>query len=368
MNIRENCGLGNRYSKCFNDILQGKNLAFFNDDERATLSIKSMILHVVGTETFTPEAARSVEHETFFLSRLLDLDATPVYSFNKGSRTKETLEDMAKANVTFETGAQTLSREFSKQHVGASRDGALFVFELGNDDPNFRIYSLIKYDYSEAIEQTNTNGESLLRKIVTAFIADRKAIQKAAIIRVRDGLAEEAIATRDRAKPQPDIGDYFAIFLDVTRTLSDAELTERAKNTVREALGEMKDLLSSTPAKAYSRALTILRDRTQLDEESIIEALVAAAKDPLGEDERLKIRAVALRKLKSKKLIGVAFKPDKATLGRSALHRVRTIENITITYPEQMASSNIQRLIIDGGGEMITIRTQKITEEEIVAT
>jgi len=183
-----------------------------------------MILHVVGTETFTPEAARSVEHETFFLSRLLDLDATPVYSFNDGSRTKRTLEDIAKSVVTFELGAQTLSHDFSKLHVGASRDGALFVFELGNEDPGLKIYSLIKYDYSEAIEQREENGESLLRKIVTAFIADRKAIQKAAIVRVRDGIAEATVATRDRAKPQPDIGDYFATFLDVTRTLTDAEL------------------------------------------------------------------------------------------------------------------------------------------------
>lgn len=343
-------------------------MAFFTDEERTSLQIRNMILHVVGTEHFVPESARAVEHEGFFLSRLLDLDATPVYSFNDNSRTRSILEVVAKQEQTFELGAQTLSRNFSELHLGATRDGALFVFELGNDDPGLKIYSLIKYDYSEAIEQTEANGESLLRKIVTAFIADRKAIQKAAIIRVINGNAEPAIATRDRAKPQPDIGDYFARFLDVTRTLNDTELTERAKSTVKEAIGEIKDLLPSTPAKAYSRALSILRDRTQLDEESIIEALLSAAKETIDEDERLKVRAVVLRKLKSKKLIGVAFRPDKAALGRPALHRMRTVENITITYPEQIAGTIIQREQIAAGGEVITIRTQKITEDEIVGT
>jgi len=341
-------------------------LAFFTDIERSTLRINNMILHVVGTDSFTPESARVVEHETFFLSRLLDLDATPVYSFNENSRTKRMLEDMAKHTVSFELGAQTLSRDFSKLHLGAAKDGALFVFELGNDDPALRIYSLIKYDYSEAIEQTETNGESLLRKIVTAFIADRKAIQKAAIVRVRSGVGEVAIATRDRAKAQPDIGDYFATFLDVTRTLNDTELTERAKSAVREAVGEIKEFLPSTPAKAYSRALSILRDRVQLDEEGIVEALLSAAKETLGEDDRLKIRAIALRKLKSKKLIGVAFRPDKNALGRPALHRMKTIENITITYPEHIAGNIVQREQV-GDGELISIRTQKITEDEIVA-
>ena len=342
-------------------------MAFFTDTERTTLRIRSMILHVVGTEDFTPEGERAVEHETFFLSRLLDLDATPVYSFNDSSQTKKILEDMASKTVTFELGSQKLSHDFSKLHLGAAKDGALFVFELGNDEPNLTVYGLVKYDYSEAIEQTETNGESLLRKIVTAFIADRKAIQKAAIIRVRSGTAEATIVTRDRAKPQPEIGDYFARFLDVSRTLSNTELTERAKSTVREALDDIKDLLPSTPAKAYSRALGILRDRVQLDEESIIEALLSAAKETLAEDERLRVRAVVLRKLKSKKLIGVAFNPDKNALGRPALHRMKTVENITITYPEQIAGNIINREQTGEGGEIITIRTQKITEDAIVA-
>ena len=133
-------------------------MGFFTDAERETIKIESMILHVVGGDDFTPEPARPVEHEEFFISRILDTDVAPVYSFVPHSQTKSELERIASGQVTFELGAQTLSREFSRLHVGSSRDGALFVFELRTADPATRLYSLIKYDYREAIEQSQENG------------------------------------------------------------------------------------------------------------------------------------------------------------------------------------------------------------------
>jgi hypothetical protein len=325
-----------------------------------------MILHVVGGEGFTPEPARAIEHESFFLSRIFDLDSTPVYGFNESSGTKARVEQMALGKMGFESGSQALSQEFSRLHIGATKDGALFIFELSTESNASTIYALIKYDYSEAIEQTVSDNGSLLRKIVTAFIADKKAIQKAALIRVTNGLADTGLATRDRAKAQPDIGDYFAAFLDAKRELSNEELTERAKGVIRAAITELKDELSIPVTKAYSGALEALRGRPQIDDEALIDAVLSVAGDEPSEEIVNKIRAVTTRKMKSLKLSGVVFKPHKPTLGRPPVHRVRTVEGVTITYPDQLGSNTIKREPTEKGGEVITIRTQKITEEEIV--
>ena len=81
-----------------------------------------MILHVVGEDDFTPEAARPVEHEQFFLARIRDTDFAAVHSFNEGSRTKLQLERMATGQDTFEGGAQALAHDFSRLHLGSSRE------------------------------------------------------------------------------------------------------------------------------------------------------------------------------------------------------------------------------------------------------
>jgi hypothetical protein len=56
-------------------------MGFFTDDERNTLQIEAMILHVVGEDPFVQEPARPVEHAEFFVGRILSTDVAPVYSF-----------------------------------------------------------------------------------------------------------------------------------------------------------------------------------------------------------------------------------------------------------------------------------------------
>lgn len=188
-------------------------MGFLTDAEKGDLHIINMALHVVGGGAFTPEAARVVEHEEFFIARIQDTDLASVYSFDPASQTKVAIERIATGQIGFEEGAQHISREFSRLHGGTKRDGAFFIFELQSEAENTKIYSLIKYDYREAIEQSDADHGPLLRRIVHAFIADKKAIQKSAIVRVINGAAELAISTRDRMKPAPAIGDYFASFL-----------------------------------------------------------------------------------------------------------------------------------------------------------
>lgn len=187
-------------------------MAFITDEEVAGLRIESMILHVVGEDAFAPQPAQRVEHADFFIERIRNTDVEPVFAFDPASQTKAQLERIARGEDSFELGGQALAREFARLHPGSSRNGAFFIFELRTLDPAVRIYSLIKYDYQQVIEQQERDGANLLRLIVQAFVADKRAIQKAALIRVINGAAQVEVAARDRMRQSPDIGDYFASY------------------------------------------------------------------------------------------------------------------------------------------------------------
>lgn len=343
-------------------------MGFLTDEERQNLRITRMILHVVGDENFVPEPEREVEHAEFFISRILDTDLDSVYEFNDVSETKRRLERISREEEPFEGGAQILSREFSRLHIGATREGAFFIFELNAGVPGSNLYSLIKYDYREAIEQSEGEDGSLLRRIVQAFIADKKAIQKSAFVRVVDGTANSSVSARDRARPAPLIGDYFEAFLDVSRVRSDHALNQAAVEVVRTTLQECRELLPGRDAaRAFANAKDALRSRQRIDAEAISDALLAAAGDPQEENVRLDLERRLTRKLRSARLEGLSFPPDARVLRRPALREVRTTEGVTIRYPDAAADGTVMREPRPGGGEIFTIETQRVTEDRLVS-
>jgi len=345
-------------------------MGFLTEDERGQLRIESMILHVVGEEAFDPQPARVVEHANFFIGRILDTDAAAVYQFKEVSGSRDLLENMATGAITFETGAQDLSREFSRQHGTTTRDGAFFIFDLLTDDDNVRIYSLIKYDYREAIEQSEgEDGQQRLRRIIHAFIDDKKAIQKAALIRVVNGRAETMVAARDRTKSAPEIADYFATFLDVERTRSDDELNRALVEALRKTFLGCKDLLPNNDvASALQLAKSALRDRQQIDEEAIVDAVIAAAGYPADEETKTLLRSRTTQKLRTQRLTGLAFPPDRQVLRKPPLRKIRTTEGVTLTYPDEVDGVRVQRVSNPTGeGEVITITTERIVEDTVVS-
>lgn len=342
-------------------------MGFLTVDEIGSLHITNMILHVVGDEAFAPEPARAVEHEEFFIARIHDTDVSPVYSFKETSNTKTQIERIATSAISFEEGSQVLSREFSRLHVGSSRDGAFFIFELSTHDPETKIYSLIKYDYREAIEQATVDEGGLLRRIVTAFIADKKAIQKSAIVRVIHGSADLAISAQDRMKASPEIGDYFATFLDVSRTLSDEDLNKKTIEVLRTTLTACKELLPHQDvANAFRRAQGILRDRQEINEAAIIDAILAAAGNSEDEETIGTIQSTTLRRIRAAKLEGLEFKPDRQILQRPPLRKIRTTEGVTLTYPDDAEGMTVRRERLTTGAERFTIETARVTEDKII--
>lgn len=342
-------------------------MTFIRDDEVANLRIVNMILHVVDSDEFKPEPTRAVEHAEFFIERIRNSDVEPVFAFDPNSQVKAQLERMARGEQSFEAGGQALSREFARFHHGGSRDGAFFIFDLRTDDPKVRIYSLIKYDYQQVVEQHEENGAALLRLIIQAFVADRRAIQKAALVRVVDGVADVAIAARDRMKSAPEIGDYFANYLHVLRTRDDQQLNQNAVEAVSSALKELRDLLPNrdVPA-AFREAKAALSGRQKINEDVIQEAILAAAGSPDDEKTRAKIQSCVRRKVKSAKLEGLEFPPDRNQLRIPAIRRVRTTEGVLLFYPDRIVGANVDRKPTPNGGEVITITTRHVAEDGIV--
>ncbi len=343
-------------------------MGFLTEQERINLRIEAMILHVVGDEDFSPETARDIEHEGFFIARILDTDVASVYTFKPASATRNVLESMASQQQSFEAGAQELSRQFARLHRTTAREGAFFIFELSAGDPGTRIFSLIKYDYEEAIEQAEEqDGSSLLRRIVHAFIADKKAIQKSAMIRVVNGMADTNLSAHDRIRKGSDIGDYFSAFLDVERSRTDQELNNAAVELIRQTLKDSKDMLPErNVAQAFHRARGFLRDRQEINEEAIFEAVLVAAGSPDEEAARSALFRRTSAKIRASKLIGLSFPPDRHVLRRTRMRRVKTIEGVTLTYPDDPNGMTVIRERTEEGGELITITTNRIQEDIIV--
>lgn len=344
-------------------------MGFLTEIERENLRIESMILHVVGEEEFEPQPARAVEHANFFIGRILDTDAAAVYEFKAVSGSRDHLQAMATGAMTFEAGAQELAREFSRLHGTTTRDGAFLIFELRTDVADVRLYSLIKYDYREAIEQMDgEDGQQRLRRIIHAFIDDKKAIQKAAIIRVVNGQAEPMISARDRTRPAPEIADYFATFLDVERTRSDADLNRLLTEALRKTLIESKDLLpNGDVSKAFRAAKGILRDRQEIDEDAVVDAVVAAAGHPADEQTVATLRRRTIQKLKTQRLTGIAFPPDRQILRKPNLRKISTVEGVVLMYPDEVNGVTVRRVAnLEGPGEVITITTNRVVEDVVV--
>ncbi len=60
-------------------------MSFFTDEEQASLTIKRMILHVVGNKDFLAMPERALEEESFFKEKILDTAAAPVFMFKNHS-------------------------------------------------------------------------------------------------------------------------------------------------------------------------------------------------------------------------------------------------------------------------------------------
>ncbi|MFF7709998.1 hypothetical protein [Pseudomonas sp. NPDC007930] len=306
-------------------------MAFFTPTEQATLAIERMIIHVVGTPHFIPMPERPVQHADFFIRKILDTACEPLFGFKPGASARGDFEAIASGALSFERGAQSLAANFQRQHQGkATRDGVLCMFELSVRDAYTRIYSLIKYDYREAIEQDPANA---LRRIVTALVDDKKAVQKSALVRVVRGAAQSDVAARDRTRQAPDITDFFAAFLGVSRRVSDKELSAIAKAVLTKTLKQVAKYL---PEQNVTEALRIgqghLGRCQRVGPAAMVDAVLAAAGNPSDGKLRARLAKVAQRNVARSKLNALEFTPDKTVLRQPAMRQLVTVEGVRVYF------------------------------------
>ncbi|WP_162820385.1 nucleoid-associated protein [Microvirga calopogonii] len=340
------------------------------DEERQSLRINKMILHVVGgDEPFQAQSEMtSIDHPDFFLARLMDAAAAGVHEFDRGSLVKRMLESIAAGTTMFEGTSQEVSRHFGTYHGSTSRDGAFFIFELLTHEADVRIFALVKYDYRQAIERVDQGGTSALRQIIQAFIADRKAIQKSCFVRTRGGVAENSVSARDRMASAPDITDYFRRFLDVVRNRSDAELNRTLNEALREVFADCKDELPGEDVPgALAKAKDMLRNRQTIDDQAVLEAVFVAAGRPQDEKVKAKLEKATGRRLRTRKLEGLEYKPDPTILRKSNRKRLKTAEGVMIEYPGELENGSVKRVDGPDGGLTITVTThQKLLADELL--
>lgn len=344
-------------------------MSFLSDAEQQNLKIEKMIVHVVDPQkAFLPKDELPVkgDHVGFFEARIIDVAVSAVHAFGLGSAVKARLEDIATGRVAFQMGAQEISRMFVEEHKGSSSPGAFFVFQLTAGDPAVKFYSLIKYDYREAVELESANGKTTLRQIVQAFVTEQRAIQKSALIRVENGTAHELVSAFDRMERAPDLTGYFKRFLTVERNRTDTELSDDLIAAVRETLvANRASLPQEDVAGALREVRRNLAARAEVDNNAVRESIIVAAGD-LPEARLADIDASLSKSLKAKKLGGVTFKPDPEKLTKSARVRLRTAEDVIVVYPHDQEGITVERSFDkEAGATKIVVTTQKkLIEDE----
>lgn len=341
-------------------------MGFFNEEEEEALSILCMAVHLVGGGgPFEPqEPLGSGEHAGFLVQRVKEAAVSSVHEFDPRSGIKALLEQVASGDITFAAGAQEISRRFANDHVTASRDGAFFVLELETDEPDVRVYALMKYDYQQAIELYDQDGRAALRQILQAFVRDKRAVQKACIVRVRDGEAEKMVAAFDRTGTAPDLTQYFQKFLEVRRERDTKELSVQLNRALLATFKLVKEHLPNQDVRvALSTAKDSLRLRQQIDDAGVQDAVLVAV-GQADDVTKVKVSKVLGRQMRSHKLSGLEFAPDRSVLRQAPRSRVKTQEGVILIYPSSLENGVVHREPTEDGGLIITVRTSAALVED----
>ena len=343
-------------------------MGFFSDEEAERLRVARMIIHVVGLpgEEFVAQEEVEVQEEGFFRARILAETGDAVHQFAETSMVRPILESMGRDEISFQQGGQQLAALFARDHVRQSTRGAFFVFELDVGDAS-RIYALIKYDYREVVELAQAGGRNTLRAILQAFVKEHKAVQKICVARVAAGTADPVVAAADRMHSAPDLTDYFARYLGVTRSRSDAELSDRLQDAMRATLVEVREHLPAggVPA-ALRRAKQALQPRDPVTNDDVLDAMLHAADRP--DDERVvaRIRSKTVKHLRQQKLEDVSFRPEPRIFQMRPREWVRTAEEVRLEYPAEQLGQTVRREERDGL-IVYTVTTRQIVDDGTVA-
>jgi len=310
-------------------------MAFFDDDDLASLTIDQMVFHLVGPreDSFVRlEAVDPGDFAPFFLERIRSVNAGLPYQFSDASATRTRLLRIANDSTRFQDESEALAEDFQRQHGGTASAGAFLLFALTMGSG--KAFALLKYDDETVLSYDFKEGAHGRKRVNLAsldrtFVQNRDALQKAALVRLTDSGGELTVLDR---RNQQNVARYFENFLDAIRVHEDAALTEKLVAVTRSIIAENRDLVSPDVYRERSkRTYDAASGGGSLsidNQKSYLEAVVGQA---LPDDSPLVAKyKSALRKAR---IDGVPVKFNVTSVKPPASIRYVTKSNIQIRVP-----------------------------------
>jgi hypothetical protein len=343
----------------------GAKMAFLEEHEQSTLSIKRMIFHVVGKSLDEPillEEISPPQHTDFFLERVKSSLRGNLFEFRDLSSTERAIRSIVADPANFAQITRELAADFQSRHSNSTSVGVFFVFELsiGADQS---IFALIKYDNEDVVRYMLNNNEGLqvpkLERFQESFVRKAEAMQKIALVRL-NGQKGGLIAVRDRSNAA-HISDYFEGFLQARRVNSPDDLSEKLVSALKDTFKEHKDLLPEEVAKSgVNRIYEVLRQGGHTFDPDDCEPLLTAVFGKMPENSKL--RRTFSRKLKSYGVSEETFEinPEKIQTPRRRL--IETQEGVEIRYDDGKRPQIKER---EDGRREIVIVTAGIRRDDV---
>lgn len=327
-------------------------MTFLTDNEINALRIDKFIFHVVQHEAEEPillDETPIEGFEDFFLERVKDTLKGNHFTFNPGSATLLLLNEVVDDPNKFVPISKQLAINFHAARSKTIKAGAIIFIRLFA--ANKELYSLIKYDREQVLSYSVKDSRAVLEEIVNSFTKSKGALQKSALIELKEEGGELVVIDRTVSY---DITDFFKGFLNIKKIYSDADMTKIVHDcAVQTVIKYFRELPSDITENTRSVAFQSIQEMTSFDQEEYFNAVFGAYGTP-------KIKRTFDSLLKRNNIEGDTFKFVKDAIKPPKTSKLRTKEGVRISYGE-IAKKTVK--IERGKTTTITIKTEQLYEE-----
>lgn len=322
-------------------------MAFFDQGQLASLSIKRMAFHLVGPEAKDLVLLQATEpgaFESFFLDRIVSVNAGRPYRFSDASATRTRLDRISEDPSVFQAESEELAKDFQRGHSGKNSSiGAFLVFELACGDE--KSFALLKYDDETVLSyafKEDADGRKVvsLASIEKTFVKNNEALQKSALVRLTDdGRGDLVVLDR---RNQQKVARYFESFLAADRLHEDADLTATLVKVTRDVIRKNKALVSEEVYRnATKRTYEAAAAGGSIDATAQKSFLDIVVGQTLPDDHPLvgKFRSA----LRTERIDGAPVQLDVSKVTKPAVKKLITDKKIQIRIPIE-ASALVEEL------------------------
>ncbi|MDO8970978.1 MAG: nucleoid-associated protein, partial [Saprospiraceae bacterium] len=337
-------------------------MSFLTQAEIDALRITRSVFHIVGPGEAHFQLLSefdATKFASFFLERVRSVNVGNSYKFLADSPVRTQLQRILIDPRSFQEESENLATAFNRAHGGAAAIGAFLIFVL--ETTNKVVFAFLKFDDERVISYDfkKVDGgrpKPTFGEIERTFVANRNALQKAALIQIGD--PDDQICVVDRQNPQKPAA-YFENFLLAIRSRTETQMTSEFTKIAIEAIRKHKSDLPPDAGKlAYERLYTAAQNNVLVDAEKIDEWFTTIV-GPLPANSP--VLKYFKSKLKKNGLGGESFKFEKGALAPPRRRRIETASGIKLAFPINLPKSVVS---IDSVKGVITIN-DRITVDDL---